>query len=183
MKKVIILLFCAGLLQSCIAILGIGSADILGGSYDDPVGAQVSIESKIYEMDENSSFNAGLGVSLQGGAYDETEGSGTVKLTYLNVPLLYTYESNKGIYGEIGLQPGILLRAKDKYNGVLYDYKDYVSKFELGLPIGIGYRLNDNLSVGIRATYGITNVEDSEDSFHNLLTVALISYKLNWPRK
>lgn len=180
MKKYFILLALAGLCQSCYILFGLGSADILGGSYDDPLGAQVGIEAKIYDLGENSSLTSGLGVSLQGGSYNDPEGSGAVHLTYLNVPILYTYNSPSRIYGEIGLQPGLLIRAKDDFEGTVYDYMDYVNKFELGLPVGIGYRINDKLNVGIRATYGITNVENSDDSYHNLLTMATVRYNFGW---
>ena len=180
MKKYLILIVLAGFCQSCFVFFGLGSADILGGSFDDPVGVQVGIESKVYEFNENSSITSGLGVSLQGGSYNDPEGSGAVHLAYLNVPVLYTYDSPFRIYGEIGLQPGLLIRAKDDFNGTVYDYKEYVNKFELGLPVGIGYRINDQLNVGIRATYGITNVEDSDESYHNLLTVATVRYNFGW---
>lgn len=180
MKKFIFLIPLALVFQSCGIFLGFGLSDILGGSFDDPVGAQVSVETKVYELNDNSSLSSGLGVSFQGGSYHDTEGSGTVHLAYLNVPMLYTYETPKRFYGEIGLQPGFLIRAKDNFEGVTYDYKDYASKFQLGLPVGIGYKLNENFSVGVRSTYGITSVENSEGGYHNFLTIFHLNYLLNW---
>ena len=199
MKKIIIFLLSAWFLQSCcccdkltvspdIAFLaGVGKSGIGGSnsseSYVDPVGVQVSIEAKLLELSENSSVSTGLGVSFQGAGWEENGESGDVKLTYLNVPVLYNYKSNSGFYGEIGLQPGILLSAKDKYDGESYDYKDWVKNFELGLPIGAGYMVNDQLGVGVRATFGITNLDNTESdvSDHNFLIVGMIRYIIDWP--
>jgi len=38
-------------------------------------------------------------------------------------------------YGEIGLQAGILLSAKDNYNGESDDWKEYFKTFDLGIPL------------------------------------------------
>lgn len=135
-------------------------------------------------MNENSSINAGLGISFQGAAYEEYEYSGAVKLTYFNVPFLYKYESDGGFYGEIGLQPGLLISAKDKVDGEdSYDYKDFVKNFELGIPVGVGYQLNEQIEIGVRATIGVTNLDDSDwdMSYHNFLVVGLVRYLINWP--
>ena len=78
----------------------------------------------------------------------------------------------------------LVLSAKDKYNGMTDNYRDYVSKFELGVPIGAGYSLNDNISFGVRGTYGLLNINNSgEGNDHNLLIVALARYTLNLSKK
>lgn len=153
-------------------------------SYVDPIGVQIGVESKIVKINEKSSVSTGLNVSFQGADYVDPGITGTVNLTYLNVPLLYTYNFGKNIYGEVGLQPGLLISAKDKYNGESHDFKDDVSKFELGLPVGAGYRLNDNISFGVRGIYGLTNIDNSgEGNDHNLLVVGLIRYEIGLPKK
>lgn len=163
-------------------VLGFGSAFIMGNeSWKDPFGFQVGIEAKVLEMNNNSSVNLGLGFSKQGAGWEEGELSGRVNLYYLNVPLLYRYTSNQWIYGEIGLQPGILLSAKDKYNGITEDYKYGVKTFELGLPVGAGYQISEQLAVGVRVTYGLTNLDKlgSDVADHNVLAVVIVRYSLN----
>lgn len=158
-----------------------GSAFINGNdSWKDPVGLQVAIEAKFLEINDNSSISTGIGFSKQGAGWEESELSGRVNLYYLNIPIMYRYTSDKGIYGEIGLQPQILLSAKDKYNGITEDYKYGVKSFDLGLPVGAGYQINEQLSVGARVTYGLTNLDNlgSEISDHNVLVVAVIAYSL-----
>jgi len=197
MKKILLLIFLGILFQSCgmLGYVGFGPSMIFGGqSWKDPLGVQVGVETKILEVNENSTLSSGLNLTYQGAGYEEDYGepgygdmslSGKVRLGYLNIPLIYTYQTNSKLYGEIGLQPGLLVLAKDKYNDESYDYMDYVNKFELGLPVGVGYHLNDDMSIGVRATYGITNLsnDNSDVADHNFLLVAMFRYNLNWAGK
>lgn len=195
MKKVIYLLLIFCLLQSfksnailteLVLIGGIGAAGISGSeSWKDPVGVQFAAVTKILDINEKSSVNSGIGFTRQGAGWEEDIYSGRVNLSYVNVPVLYKHEISRGFYGELGLQPSLLLSAKDKYNGMTEDYKDSVKKFDLGLPIGVGYKINDQLSVGVRATFGLTNLDNtgSEISDHNYIVVGLVKYSINWPGK
>jgi hypothetical protein len=198
MKKYIVLLLIAGLCQSCGILglyLGVGPSTIFGGSsWKDPVGAQIGVESKIMEISESSSLSSGVNLTWQGAGYEETYGeagygdmsfSGKVRLGYVNVPFIYTYATQSNFFGEIGLQPGVLLVAKDKYENESVDYKDAISTFELGLPFGVGYRVNEQVTVGLRGTYGITNLDNTDSGVadHNFLLVGRFVYNIKWPGK
>lgn len=203
MKKSVFIALFALILQPCFSqgksnsflkdvgvFVGPGFSTIMGGdSWKGSFGFIVGVDSKIIPLSENSSIKAGLGVSLQGAAYEESGAdmgpgygdyqlSGKVSLTYLIVPILFHHDFNGGIFGEIGVQPGFILAAKDKYDSNSDDYKDYVKKFDLGIPLVIGYQLNEKLSLGAKATFGITNLDDtgSDTADHNLMVVALIRY-------
>jgi hypothetical protein len=215
MKKIIIPLVCIFAIQSCtindfschpfgiticevnsdssyvnedfILYAGLGKTMIQGDtSWNDPIGAQVGLEYEVYRITENLSFNTGLGISYQGSAYEEPEFSGVVRLSYVSVPLLMNYECDRGIYGEIGLQPGFLLFARDKIDGSpeSWSYGNAVKGFELGLPLGAGYRINEKLRLGVRATYGLTNMENwgSDIANHNLLITGVAAYRINWAK-
>lgn len=192
MKAFLILLLCTIGFQSFSQIEftnvifsgGVGPAFIFGHeSWKGPVlGVQVNVESRLLELSDNSAISAGLGVSFQGSGWEEPDLSGNTNLAYLNIPILFNYEADEGFYAEIGLQPGFLLSAKDKYDGMSEDYSDYVNGFELGLPFGGGYKVNDQLSVGGRATFGITNLYaggDSDKADHNFIIVAIVKYILD----
>jgi len=111
--------------------------------------------------------------------------SGKVSLSYIYVPILYNYVSNNGIYFEGGVQPGILVSAKDKYDdGDSYDYKDYIKTFDLGIPVGAGYWVNDRLSVGARAVIGLTTIDtdesaDSSENNRNFMLLGIVRLNLN----
>lgn len=187
MKKIFILVLMAFMLQSCSlylkCLLATGFSNIKGGSYKDPVAAQVGVETKLMDINDQSSLSSGVNFTYQGGAYSDSYVSGKVRLGYLNIPVLYTYQFPSRVFGEIGLQPGFLLLAKDKYDGGSYDYKDHVNKFDLGLPIGVGYKINDQMSIGVRGTWGLGNVEKSNnENTHNLLVVAMFRYSIDWSK-
>lgn len=187
MKKIILLIFMAALCQSCFiekTFVGFGLSTIFGSeSWKDPVALQVGTETKVYDINDNSSLHSGLNISYQGAGWEESMMSGRVRLAYLNVPLLYNQEFKNKIFGEIGLQPGLLISAKDKYDGQTYDYMDYTSRFELGLPVGVGYHLNDQVSLGVRATHGLTSMDESgEGSDHNFMLVGRLIYTLDWSK-
>ncbi len=173
---------------------GIGGSKS-GKSWEDPLGGLVGLETTVYKMNENSSVRSGFNFSFQGSDYTEeyvdeydygysdydASFSGTVSTTYLNFPVLYNYKTSGGFYAEAGLQPGFLLSAKDKIEGgESYTYKNNMKGFELGLPVGLGYHLSDQLSIGARAIWGLTNNSDSGsgDKDHNYLITGTISYKI-----
>lgn len=195
MKKFMFPVMFACLLCSCRSIEEVeataaaGKANLVGGSYVDPLGVHVSIGAKILAPNKNSSVRAALGYSMQGGNYKDPAYTGTVKTSYITLPLLYTYESDKGFYGEIGLQPALLLSAKDKGKttfGFEYDddYKDSVNKIDVGIPVGAGYCFKNGFGIGVRATYGLIKVEKGNtETVHNFVIAAIVRYRFNLGKK
>lgn len=180
-------------------MVGAGLSGVKGGdSWETKAGVVVGGEARVYPINETSGLYTGVNLSLQGAAYTESynydqfdayqlkstsdEGfSGKVNLAYINIPFLYRYQSPRGFYGEVGLQPSFLISAKDKFDGGdSNDYKDAVKGFDLGLPIGAGYRVNDKISLGVRGIYGLTNFDDtgSSEADHNWLILALFRYNI-----
>ncbi len=183
------------------AVAGIGlSGTKDGGSWDPTLGGLLGIETQVLSCNTGSSVFIGFLLLMQGAAYtemmetmsfneatpfkstalNENEFSGKISLTYIDFPLMYNYQSENGFYAEIGLQPGFLISAKDKYDGGSYNYKDNVKSFELGLPVGVGYRINEQFSVGARACYGLSNANnvDNGDKDHNYTVFGVVRYNL-----
>lgn len=112
---------------------------------------------------------------------------GKVTLGYICIPILYNYKWENGVYVEGGIQPGFLVSAKDKPSGESsYDYKDYIKTFDLGIPIGAGYNINDQLSIGAQAILGLTNINtdgsemySSDDTDRNFMLLGLVRYSFN----
>ncbi len=123
---------------------------------------------------------AGFNVSMQGAGWEEDWGEGLIKgttrLWYLNFPLLGRYQFGQNFYGEFGIQPGVLLSAKDNYDGGSEDWGDYIKTFDLGIPLGVGYEFPNNFGLGLRVTPGVLNINAGEyaDDYKNRnFTVAL----------
>jgi len=190
----------------CLGGLGILAGPLLSTIFDSESwettgGFQTGLDIKAYQINKNASVYGGIGVSMQGAAYSEDyaydyefrsslksatqsdhEISGKVSLTYLIFPALLNYTGNNGFYGEIGLQPGLLIGAKDKIDGGdSSNFKDWVKTFDLGLPIGFGYKINEQTGVGARVVVGLTNIDNSESgnvNDHNLSFMALVRYNI-----
>jgi len=153
------------------AVAGISKSSIVGESesWKDPVGGMGGVIVTFAKiLNESLWFRAELNLSMQGAKWEEENAgmgviSGRVNLLYLNLPVVARYQHESGFFGELGIQPGFLLSAKDKYEGTSEDYKDYVNAFDFGIPIGIGYEFKNNLGVGLRVVPGITNINKDPD--------------------
>ena len=217
MKKIFFCLLFSGLIltglsqnstESMLNELGViiapGYSMILGGeSWSGTFGFQIGAETQVYKCNENSSIYAGILVSIQGASYEETHSSlnpfglksalfedsykGKVSLGYISIPILFNYKLDQGLYLEGGIQPGLLVSAKDTPEGAEgYDYKDYIKAFDIGIPVGAGFWFNDRVSIGARVVYGLPNINtegtdmySSEDNDHNLLILGVARIKFN----
>lgn len=171
--------------QSCaqkLVILRLLKTSITGESesFNDPVGAQAGIAVPVYNFNDAAGIRAEINGSIQGANYEEDNGlKGKVSLFYANLPLVFRYQTPGGFYGEAGIQPGLLISAKDKYNGITDDYKEYVRKFDFGIPIGIGYEFKNNIGIGVRVIKGLTNINTYDEiKDHNFVVGVGVSYTL-----
>jgi len=196
MKKLIfilnLILVCAFFSQPTYSqldlVLGISKSSITGGeSWKDPIGLQVGAIMPVLKFSESLSLRVEANISMQGAKWVEEsfDMEGKVNLLYLNAPVVVRYQTEKGFFGEAGLQPGILLSAKDKYEDTTEDIKDYMNIFDLSIPIGIGYQINEKFGVGFRVIPGISDIfedddDDSDDKADRNLVFALRgTYTLN----
>ncbi len=137
----------------------VGNSDSWSGAF----GVQGGVEAYLpFNCNIPLTTWAGTNVSMQGARWEDDWGEGlvegTTRLWYLNFPLTTRYMFGNSFYGEIGLQPGFLLSAKDNYSGESVDWKEYVKTFDLGIPLGVGYDFPNNFGVGLRVTPGVINI-------------------------
>lgn len=136
-----------------------GSADSWTGAFGLQGGAEAQLP---FNWDFPLTTWAGLNVSMQGAGWEDDWGEGMVegktRIWYLNFPLLARYPFGNGFYGEAGLQPGVRLSAKDKYDGESYSVNDNIKPFDLGIPLGVGYDFPNNFGLGLRVTPGVMNI-------------------------
>jgi len=153
-------------------------------SYKPAIGAQAGAVIPVFCFCDLWSLRAGLNGSLQGANYEDDYGNGLlegkVSLLYLNLPLVLRYQFANGFYCEAGLQPALLLSAKDKYNGMSVDFKDYINNFDLGIPLEAGYEFKNNLGVGGRVTPGITNINSSDYESSNKDRNFVVAFKATY---
>jgi len=151
-------------------------------SWKGSIGAQAGIIVNVLNLNEQMSIPVELNLSLQGAGWEEGSYTGRTNLLYANVPLVLRYQSESGFYAEAGIQPGLLLSAKDKEDGDSYDMKEYFSNLDISIPLGGGYVFENNLSVGVRAIPGLTNVNSGDwESWtdHNFVVAFRVTYTFN----
>lgn len=106
--------------------------------------------------------------------YDDSK----YRLSYLVLPLVLQYMLVSNLYLGAGLQPGLLLAAKYKYNDQSIDVKDNLKSFELAVPIMLSYYFAKSLVIGLGATPGITKInETGNQSVRNFSAGLRLTYR------
>lgn len=93
-----------------------------------------------------------------------------LRLNYLNVPILLGYKIDYKTSLLLGPEIGYLTSAQLKYYSEFIDVsKNYPSKFDAGLDVGINYKLLKNIGVEIRYSYGFKTMyyEDAAGVRHS----------------
>ncbi|MFN8239417.1 MAG: porin family protein [Bacteroidales bacterium] len=166
-------------------VAGLSKSSIVGESesWKDPLGGQIGVYASLSNFSESMSLKLEANLSMQGAKWEENiDGyisKGRTNLLYLNMPLVVRYRHSKGYFAEVGLQPGFLLAAKDKYDGGSDNYMDFMKKFDFSVPVGIGYEFRKKYAVGIRVIPGLTNVNsDGSAKDRNFVAALRFAYTI-----
>jgi len=161
--------------------IGVNIANITGDETDD-LNTRASLHAgaiaEIMISDEFS-FQAELLYSAQGAKsdYNETLDEVTfrytsVKLEYINVPLLAKFYVTEGFSLEAGPQVGFLITADREFektdNGETEtgekDILDEIKGIDFGLNFGLAYKLGGGIFLAARYNLGFSNINDIEGS-------------------
>ena len=117
---------------------------------------------------------------------------GTIKMDYINIPVIASYRATDKLSLKIGLQPGFMINDKVKISGngvsaevgLEQSYRSAgldvtVNKLDLSIPIGISYDF-DNVQLEFRYNAGITNAMTAAGGYStkNSVFQFTIGYKL-----
>ena len=132
-----------------------------------------------YQITDNISAAAGLNYTIQGTGWDDyNDGDNKFKdihaeLGYIKVPLVANFYFAKGFAIKAGIQPGFLLSANAKIDGVGNtlsedrDIKDACNSFDLSIPLGLSYE-TDKVVIDARYNLGLTKINKSKEDIQNL---------------
>ena len=142
-------------------------ADCLDGRTSFHLGVTAEIE-----MSDTFSIQPELLYSGQGYTAD---GDVTVKVDYINLPVMAKFYVADGISLEAGPQIGFLASAKADVDGESTDIKDLLKSTDFALNLGAGYKLDSGLNFGLRYSMGLTDVPDGDsDGFkHSVLQLSV----------
>jgi hypothetical protein len=171
MKKLFVLFLAAGAFFSANAQVQFGvkagaNFATLTGSASDGAKSKVDFNGGAFARVPlfNTFFlQPELVYSGQGAKATMNETDYTVNQSYLNVPVLFQYQHESGLFAETGPQIGFLLAANVKAGGVSEDIKSSYKSTDFSWAFGVGYRLS-SIPAGINARYnlGLTNIAADE---------------------
>lgn len=146
---------------------------------DSRIGFVVGTELE-YQATDLLGLSAGLLYSQQGCKIDD---NGTLKLDYINIPLLANVYVAKGFAVKLGLQPGFLINDKAKVSdsGVSVEagLGDLSKNFVLSVPVGISYEFS-NIQLDARYNWGVTHALSAEgESSNSSAFMITVGYKFN----
>lgn len=124
---------------------------------------------------------------------DAVQADATLKMDYINIPILANFYVVKGLALKVGLQPGFKVngKVKEKVGGASaeVDLKDAldasesdgdVKSVDLAIPVGLSYEYK-NIKFDARYNWSVTNAisVDGENSKHSVFQITLgYSFKL-----
>jgi hypothetical protein len=170
-----------GPLFSLVAALTRTSITGEGDSWHPMFRGQAGVILTVANLSESMSFRVEVNGSLQGGKWGDNLAKGSFNLIYANAPLVLRYQHESGFFAEAGIQPGLLLSAKDQYSdGTTLDLMEDMKKFDFSIPVGIGYEFKNNFGVGLRLIPGLTNTgKGSDDKDRNFVVALRGTYTFN----
>jgi hypothetical protein len=163
----------------CASVAVMIYASMATGQVQFGVKAGINLTSTYWSGSDNpgykTSFNAGalalvplfpgfqlqpeIMYSGQGSEQSFTTGSVIIELGYLNVPVLFKYQHETGLFAETGPQLGILLTANKEVDGMNSNIKSNFQSSDFSWAFGIGYKFSE-IGLGIDARYnlGLSNI-------------------------
>ncbi len=150
---------------------GINFAELWGDDAlpesDRKVGYSLGVYAT-YKISEELLIQPEIIWSLQG---ENSEDSGRYKISYINIPFMLKWTSGK-FYSEIGPQLGLL--TINTSESVPESLKlDNFETFDFSLNLGLGYKVMDDWTIGLRYSQGITNIVDDSDLKNSVFYVGI----------
>ena len=127
----------------------------LGGMVEIPVMDALSVQSELLFSSQ--------------GVKSEFDSNSEIRLNYITLPIMAKYYVWETLSIEAGPQIGFLLSAKWEEAGQVDDIKNITKSTDLGLGLGLGYKLPMGLNFGMRYFFGgnINSVKDSPTKAKN----------------
>lgn len=115
-----------------------------------------------FEYTLNNRFSLAFGVNYSQQGAEQKNADVTYKLDYLTIPIVANVYLFKGFALKAGVQPGVNLSAKTKYNGKNVDMDDdAVKSFDVSIPVGLSYEFR-NFVLDARYNFGVTKIFDEK---------------------
>ena len=122
-----------------------------------------------YQVTSKFALTGALMYSQQGAKTDYDDLNGTMKLDYINIPILANIYVAKGLAVKAGIQPAFNVNKTMTVGGVSMDIEDAyekgtgqrikVNSFDFSIPMGLSYEIN-GLVFDARYNLGLSKIID-----------------------
>jgi len=102
--------------------------------------------------------------SMAGSKVTFSGASNAVKTNYISLPILLRFNITDFFNIHAGPQFGLLLSAKQTYNGTSTDIKNQMKSGDFGIAGGLGFDLPMGLSGGTRIVAGMSDIDKSSST-------------------
>ena len=147
----------------------------LGGFAKFKLSGKISIKPELVYSLQGSNFTIN-GSDLNIVSQDDifvTSIDGEIKESIILIPIILEYKLNKKLNLEFGPQFGYSLNRDVEYDNNPFNFigflrNDDEETFEIGIALGFGYELSDDLGVSLRYNYGIIERQNLNTSVFQL---------------
>jgi hypothetical protein len=174
------------------AKIGLNSSNLRGDvDFDSKIGFNIGAFAEI-SLSDKLIFQPELLFSTQGAKFEESGANAnatvSIKINYLNIPLMLKYGVTDKLFLEFGPQLGFLLSGKSKYESTYggetdsgeQDIKDSSKSFDFGLNFGASFDVAENIMIGARYNLGLSNINDDDgddDTAQNAVFSLSLGYR------
>jgi len=114
-------------------------------------------------VNEFVSFQPELLYSQQGFEIENSLGTFTQKVNYINLPAMLKIYPTKNFFFEVGPQVGLAIYHKEEYEGLFSSSKEFIpDNFDYGVNFGGGIKTDSGISLSVRYNLGLGDIYDSE---------------------
>lgn len=141
-----------------------------GRDYDAKAGVHIGGLAHIH-LTKMFALQPEIVYSTQGGK----DGDNTLKLNYLNIPVLGQFMFGNGFRLQTGPQLGILAVGKSKVDDLELDIKDDLESVDLSWVFGASYIFPAGVGLDARFNVGINNISDNRsfDAYNRVFQVGV----------
>ncbi len=115
-------------------------------------------------INESLAVQVELLYSQQGYELKDNGGTFTQKLNYINLPLMFKAYPSENLFLELGPQIGLAISHKESYDAGfnVFDTSQEFdpNSFDYGVNFGGGFKIDPNISLGVRYHLGLGDVYD-----------------------
>ena len=154
-----------------------------------PLGSDFSIQPELLYTQYGSKSTYTLPTITSGGLVNQNYSS-SVNLDYIALPVMLQYNVLPAFYLEAGPEFGLSITAKNKVRNETTNqtvaesgnYKDDIKGLNVGVGIGAGYYVTNNIGITARYVAGVTDVAENRpagsDAIRNNTFQVGLAYKL-----